>query len=102
MPVTGSNGLIYLPFYNLHIWGFGPIMFALQVCVGFGGVNPYFLIPASCSEERIAHVWKDTSCSEGHFLSIVFGRTLFEYREFSPNANFITANFISAVFQNYY
>ena len=24
------------------------------------------------------------------------------YREFSPYANFITANFISAVFQNYY
>ena len=25
-----------------------------------------------------------------------------EYREFLPNANFITANFITAVFQNYY
>ena len=25
-----------------------------------------------------------------------------EYREFSPYANFITANFITAVFQNYY
>ena len=25
-----------------------------------------------------------------------------EYREFSPNANFITANFITAVFQSYY
>ena len=24
------------------------------------------------------------------------------YREFSPYANFITANFITAVFQNYY
>ena len=24
------------------------------------------------------------------------------YREFLPNANFITANFITAVFQNYY
>ena len=26
----------------------------------------------------------------------------FMYREFSPYANFITANFITAVFQNYY
>ena len=25
----------------------------------------------------------------------------FVYREFSPNANFITANFITAVFQNF-
>ena len=24
------------------------------------------------------------------------------YREFSPYANFITANFVTAVFQNYY
>jgi hypothetical protein len=24
------------------------------------------------------------------------------YREFLPNANFITANFVTAVFQNYY
>ena len=25
-----------------------------------------------------------------------------KYREFSPYANFITANFVTAVFQNYY
>ena len=41
-----------------------------------------------------------------HFLSkekIEFKRLLtITYREFLPYANFITANFITAVFQNYY
>ena len=34
-----------------------------------------------------------------HFIFRLFG---FIYREFSPYANFITANFITAVFQSYY
>ena len=33
--------------------------YKIHTLVG-GGVNPYFLIPASCSYGHIAHVWKDT------------------------------------------
>jgi hypothetical protein len=45
-----------------HIFGaFGAIMFALWALVGFGASwRGEFLIPASCSEGNIAHVWKDT------------------------------------------
>ena len=71
-----------------------------QVSELVGGLNPYFLMPASCSEGHKAHVRKDTwqhvrkdtlsTCSEGHkahvrkdtwqhvqkdTLSIMFGRT---------------------------
>ena len=60
---------------------FGLIMFALWVWVGFGAswrgeslfLNSSFMLGkthSSCLEGHMA------ACSEGHFLSIVFGRTL--------------------------
>ena len=68
-------------FYTTRIFGaFGPIMFDLQVWVGFRASwrgEPLFLnssfmfgrTHSSCLEGHMA------ACSEGHFLSIVFGRT---------------------------
>jgi hypothetical protein len=59
---------------NTRIFGaFGPFMFALRVWLGFGGVNPYFLIPTSCLEGCMAVCSEGhmAACSEGHFLSIV-------------------------------
>ena len=35
-------------------------------------------------------------------LDHFFNSSNFRYREYSPYANFITANFVTAVFQNYY
>ena len=46
-------------------------------------VNVQLLIPALC----------------GFYLDDSYFHSM--YREFSPNANFITANFVTAVFQNF-
>ena len=71
--------------YTCSLWACGPIMFALQVWVVFRASwrVPYLRkglakkscsvsIPASYLEGHLA------SCSEGHFLRTLFGRTLFE------------------------
>ena len=42
-----------------------------------------------------------TGISIGMIFADIFG-CLGKYREFSPHANFITANFVTAVFQNHY
>ena len=40
--------------------------------------------------------------TQGYQISQGLAVSGIEYREFSPYANFITANFVAAVFQNYY
>ena len=75
-----------------RIYGaYGPIMFALRlllVCCSFVNSSG-FGDQKYVQKDTYYHVWKDTwhhvrkdtfweLCSEGHFLRIVFGRTLFE------------------------
>ena len=51
--------------YYSHIWGMRPNYVRPSIMDRFwsylvGWASPYFLIPASCSERHIAHVWKIT------------------------------------------
>ena len=66
-----------------HIWGlsYGPIMFAFWVWVDFRASlrdRTLFKKSSSVSIPASSLVGHLASCLEGHFLRILFGRTLFE------------------------
>ena len=61
-----------------------------------------------CILDRNQSVWigyflAQSMCLVSDILLLITGqKDIYLYMEFSPYANFITANFFSAVFQNYY
>ena len=58
--------------------------------------NGIFFSATSCKEKDTIFGATRKNFSPSYLVTALI------YREFLPNANFITANFITAVFQNYY